>query len=117
MAIACVYCNGEHVSPAQIRQCWNDNGQLEIPLDVGGLPGDGFAEATAAAESDPQHRSTHSHESRAAVQARSMQGAGIELQHFHGELLLPKPGPTLWHGMPLCGPAMTSPDRGQMPNG
>lgn len=93
MAIACVYCNGEHVSPAQIRQCWNDNGQLEIPLDVGGLPGDGFGGATAAAESDPQHRSTHSHESRAAVQVRSMKGAGIELQHFQRGAASAEAGP------------------------
>ncbi len=30
MAIACAYCNGEHVTPAQVRQCWNDGGRQEI---------------------------------------------------------------------------------------
>lgn len=38
MAIACAYCNGEHDSPAEIRQCWHDNGQQEVPLDDGALP-------------------------------------------------------------------------------
>jgi len=36
MAIACAYCNGEHDSPADIRQCWHDNGQQEVPLSSGG---------------------------------------------------------------------------------
>jgi len=39
MAIACAYCNGEHGSPAEIRQCWHDNGQQEIALPAGD-PGD-----------------------------------------------------------------------------
>ncbi len=32
MAIACAYCNGEHDTPAQVRQCWNDGGQQELPV-------------------------------------------------------------------------------------
>ncbi len=32
MAIACAYCNGEHDTPAQVRQCWNDGGQQEVPV-------------------------------------------------------------------------------------
>lgn len=42
MAIACAYCSGEHESPAEVRQCWHDNGQQEVPLSGdadGGLPG------------------------------------------------------------------------------
>ncbi|NND74051.1 MAG: ATP-dependent DNA helicase UvrD2 [Ilumatobacter sp.] len=33
MAIACAYCKGEHDSPAEIRQCWHDGGQQDVPLD------------------------------------------------------------------------------------
>ncbi|MGB7880180.1 MAG: hypothetical protein WBL31_15565, partial [Ilumatobacteraceae bacterium] len=32
MAIACAYCNGEHGSPAEVRQCWLDNGRQEVPV-------------------------------------------------------------------------------------
>ena len=32
MAIACAYCNGEHDTPAQVRQCWNDGGQQDVPV-------------------------------------------------------------------------------------
>jgi DNA helicase-2/ATP-dependent DNA helicase PcrA len=32
MAIACAYCSGEHDTPAQVRQCWNDGGQQEIAV-------------------------------------------------------------------------------------
>ncbi|HUS41995.1 MAG TPA: ATP-dependent DNA helicase UvrD2 [Ilumatobacteraceae bacterium] len=32
MAIACAYCSGEHDTPAQVRQCWNDGGRQEIAL-------------------------------------------------------------------------------------
>ncbi|WP_439115703.1 ATP-dependent helicase [Ilumatobacter sp.] len=93
MAIACAYCNGEHDSPAQIRQCWHDNGQLEVPLDDGGLPDDASAEATAATESDAQHRSTHSPDSQGAAPARSMQRAGIEPQRFPRGVAPAEPGP------------------------
>jgi DNA helicase II / ATP-dependent DNA helicase PcrA len=30
MAIACAYCNGEHATPAEVRQCWHDGGQQEL---------------------------------------------------------------------------------------
>ena len=32
MAIACAYCSGEHDTPAQVRQCWNDGGQQNVPV-------------------------------------------------------------------------------------
>jgi DNA helicase-2/ATP-dependent DNA helicase PcrA len=32
MAIACAYCSGEHDTPAQVRQCWNDGGRQDIGL-------------------------------------------------------------------------------------
>ena len=32
MAIACAYCSGEHDTPAQVRQCWNDGGQQDVPV-------------------------------------------------------------------------------------
>jgi DNA helicase II / ATP-dependent DNA helicase PcrA len=35
MAIACAYCNDEHATPAQVRQCWNDSGRREIPRSDG----------------------------------------------------------------------------------
>ncbi len=31
MAIECAYCSGEHDTPAQIRQCWNDGGRQDLP--------------------------------------------------------------------------------------
>ena len=33
MAISCAYCGGEHDSPAQIRQCWNDGGRPDVGVD------------------------------------------------------------------------------------
>lgn len=35
MAIACAYCNGEHDTPAQVRQCWHDHGQADVPVHDG----------------------------------------------------------------------------------
>lgn len=32
MAIACAYCSGEHDTPAQVRQCWNDGGRQDVPV-------------------------------------------------------------------------------------
>ena len=32
MAIACAYCKGEHDLPVQVRQCWADNGEQEVPV-------------------------------------------------------------------------------------
>ncbi len=31
MAIQCAYCNGEHATPAEVRQCWHDGGRQEVP--------------------------------------------------------------------------------------
>ena len=30
MAIVCAYCGGEHDAPAQVRQCWNDGGRVDV---------------------------------------------------------------------------------------
>ncbi len=45
MAIACAYCNGKHDTPAQVRQCWNDGGQQDVPVadDSIPLPVDGLS--------------------------------------------------------------------------
>jgi DNA helicase-2/ATP-dependent DNA helicase PcrA len=32
MAIACAYCSGQHDTPAQVRQCWNDGGRQDVPV-------------------------------------------------------------------------------------
>ena len=40
MAIACAYCNGEHDTPAQVRQCWDDGGRREVPVADEPIPGD-----------------------------------------------------------------------------
>jgi hypothetical protein len=32
MAIACASCKGEHDLPVQVRQCWADNGEQEVPV-------------------------------------------------------------------------------------
>ena len=38
MAIACAYCNGEHDTPAEVRQCWNDGGRPDVPVDDDEIP-------------------------------------------------------------------------------
>ncbi len=38
MAIACAYCNGEHETPAQVRQCWNDGGRQEVAVADDPIP-------------------------------------------------------------------------------
>ena len=38
MAIACAYCNGEHETPAQVRQCWNDGGRQEVAVAGDPIP-------------------------------------------------------------------------------
>ncbi len=38
MAIACAYCKGEHDTPAQVRQCWNDGGQQQVPMGDEPIP-------------------------------------------------------------------------------
>ena len=38
MAIACAYCSGEHDTPAQVRQCWNDGGRKEMPVADDPIP-------------------------------------------------------------------------------
>jgi DNA helicase-2/ATP-dependent DNA helicase PcrA len=50
MAIACAYCNSEHATPAEVRQCWQDGGQPDVPMANDELP--------------PQQRPTDEPESR-----------------------------------------------------
>jgi ATP-dependent DNA helicase UvrD/PcrA len=38
MAISCAYCGGEHDRPAQVRQCWTDNGEQEVDLPSAEVP-------------------------------------------------------------------------------
>ncbi len=38
MAIVCAYCNGQHDTPAQVRQCWNDGGQPDVPVADDPIP-------------------------------------------------------------------------------
>ena len=38
MAIACAYCNGEHDTPAQVRQCWHDGGQQDVAVADDPIP-------------------------------------------------------------------------------
>ncbi len=94
MAIVCAYCNGEHDSPAQIRQCWHDNGQQEVPLDDGGLP-DGASAAAAGPEPTAEPRSTGRTESRGAAPARSMPRAAAETKDFPRGAAPARPGPDI----------------------
>jgi DNA helicase-2/ATP-dependent DNA helicase PcrA len=81
MAIACAYCNGEHDSPAQIRQCWHDNGQQEVPLDDGGLP-DGVSETTAESEGVSAPPSSLASGPRRQAPTRAAQHARVETTSF-----------------------------------
>ena len=38
MAIACAYCNSQHATPAEVRQCWQDGGQPDVPIADDELP-------------------------------------------------------------------------------
>ena len=52
MAIQCAYCNGEHASPAEVRQCWHDGGRREVPTSGSdALPFDDGAYVDAPIES------------------------------------------------------------------
>ena len=61
MAIACAYCNGEHGSPAEVRQCWQDSGRQDVPVsgddplpfDDAGTVEDSFDEAPPARSNRP----------------------------------------------------------------
>jgi DNA helicase-2/ATP-dependent DNA helicase PcrA len=57
MAIACAYCNSEHATPAEVRQCWQDGGRPDVPMSddeplpqgaVDDEPESGFVAARAA---------------------------------------------------------------------
>ncbi len=52
MAIACAYCSGEHDTPAQVRQCWNDGGRQDVPVaDEDAIPHP--SEVPSSAPEDP----------------------------------------------------------------
>ncbi len=60
MAIACAYCNGEHDSPAEVRQCWSEHDEVDVPVAVEGgvIPAPDLDSASAPVsatgpESDP----------------------------------------------------------------
>ncbi len=54
MAIACAYCNGEHDTPAQVRQCWNDGGQEELPVGDEPIPEPPTASRPAGSARSPK---------------------------------------------------------------
>ncbi len=52
MAIQCAYCNGEHETPGEVRQCWHDSGRREVPTSGSdALPFDDGAYIDAPMES------------------------------------------------------------------
>ncbi|MGA9279501.1 MAG: hypothetical protein WBV89_21305, partial [Ilumatobacter sp.] len=38
MAISCAYCGGEHARPADVRACWTEHGERDVPLDDAPTP-------------------------------------------------------------------------------
>jgi DNA helicase-2/ATP-dependent DNA helicase PcrA len=74
MAIACAYCNGEHDTPAQVRQCWNDGGRQDIAVADDPIP----HPADSLFDSEPPRRTTSAPSSpRAAIQATAPIGRGV----------------------------------------
>ncbi len=89
MAIACAYCNGEHESPAQIRQCWHDNGQLDVPVSDAEQGDDGHRAAPPQEppQDPPPQKSSQQPPRRATVIAAprgaAPAGAGPDLLGRH----------------------------------
>jgi DNA helicase-2/ATP-dependent DNA helicase PcrA len=74
MAIACAYCNGEHDTPAQVRQCWNDGGRQDIAVADDPIP----HPADSLFDSEPPRRTTSAPSSpRAAIQATAPIERGV----------------------------------------
>ncbi len=72
MAIACAYCNSEHATPAEVRQCWQDGGQPDVPVaddDTPPLPAFADEPAPRFEPADAPERT-----SRPAVAARCPSG-------------------------------------------
>ena len=63
MAIACAYCNGEHDTPAQVRQCWNDGGRQDIAVADDPIP----HPADSLFDSEPPRRTASAPSSRRAT--------------------------------------------------
>jgi DNA helicase-2/ATP-dependent DNA helicase PcrA len=97
MAIACAYCDGEHASPAGVRQCWTDGGQKDIPLvgDDSNLPfGDDFdddSQFTPAAE--PRSQSDESQPPRLSSATRGGSRATSVMADLARGAAPARPGP------------------------
>jgi len=63
MAIECAYCNGEHDTPAQVRQCWNDGGRQDIAVADDPIP----HPADSLFEPEPPRRATTAAPARRAA--------------------------------------------------
>lgn len=61
MAIACAYCGGEHNKPAEVRQCWTDNGEQEVDLP-GAEPPPHDPASVEALPASPQSSSRDEHD-------------------------------------------------------
>ncbi|HSP28540.1 MAG TPA: ATP-dependent DNA helicase UvrD2 [Ilumatobacteraceae bacterium] len=88
MAIACAYCNGEHDTPAQVRQCWSDGGRQDVPLADDSIPRpvDSLFEPTRA----PRPRTAPQRPAITAIdRGVAMAGAGADVLGRH---LLIEPG-------------------------
>jgi DNA helicase-2/ATP-dependent DNA helicase PcrA len=90
MAIACAYCNGEHGTPAQVRQCWSDGGRQGVPLadDPIPHPADTLVEPMQA----PSPRSAPPRPVVAVERGVAVAGAGPDALGRH---LLIEPGGTI----------------------
>ena len=77
MAIACAYCNGEHDTPAEVRQCWTDGGEQQVDIDDAPLPEPEPFVEPGPASSAPSNRSPSTPQ-RTATPARARPAATIE---------------------------------------
>ncbi|TFH20920.1 MAG: hypothetical protein E4H05_01265, partial [Acidimicrobiales bacterium] len=74
MAIQCAYCNGEHATPAEVRQCWHDGGRQEVPTSGDeALPFDDGGDSAVPPESTagPERTSPPSRRPAPAIAAPS----------------------------------------------
>ena len=100
MAIACAYCNGEHETPAQVRQCWNDGGRQEVAVagDPIPHPADSLFDAERPASAPLAPRRAAPQVSVPIERGVAVAGAGPDILGRH---LLIEPGgdiPEPWAG-------------------
>ena len=100
MAIACAYCNGEHETPAQVRQCWNDGGRQEVAVadDPIPHPADSLFDAEPPASAPLAPRRAAPQVSVPIERGVAVAGAGPDILGRH---LLIEPGgdiPEPWAG-------------------